>query len=578
VGDGEREGSALNFAAAIVDAKHAQEARGARPVVGGMVVVGVAPPSLIFALPVAAKVAAFMSQKYGQASGQRSFRAVIDSVPSQPKPSEPKGKPGPGGWLSISSTDEQAFFWDRSTWEEAWSAAAVQAALKAGAPASEIGDLGQQVLFAQGTGWYDGPPHPNFLDSIGSVASSVAGGVVGAIGAAAHMATTPFTAAYAIANGDNVADTLGSAWKSITADVTQVAPLAQAVISFVPGIGTGVAAALGAGVALAQGATIDEAFMAGVRGSIPGGPLVRAGFDAAVAVVHGKSFDEALMSAARNQLPSEEAKKAFDIGLAMVHGQNIQSAVAANLGPMAIAALGDVGGDLWNKATSGVSVPGLGVVSKAIQLAGAVGAGDGRKDPILEAVRSTLPPDVQLGFDVGVGILHKGQGLTEAGINLARSQLGNSVDALKGFDTASAIFVGRQLGLLPPPGLSPTEVAAFYAAKGGLMAPAEVKAAIHAYVATPASQNGYALGVQAAAKEVQIAEAHAALSTLRVMVAKGKAGDPMVRARISNIVERYNRLDPEATRAIRLLALAERANREAVSIPMLARAKLKAAA
>lgn len=72
---------------------------------------------------------------------------------------------------------------------------------------------------------------------------------------------------------------------TLAKDVQQVAPYAQMVISVIPGIGTGVSAALSAGLALAQGQPIDEVLKAGMIGALPGGPMVKAGVTTAVETI-----------------------------------------------------------------------------------------------------------------------------------------------------------------------------------------------------------------------------------------------------------------------------------------------------
>jgi hypothetical protein len=73
--------------------------------------------------------------------------------------------------------------------------------------------------------------------------------------------------------------------ETMVKDIQQVAPYAQMVISVIPGIGTGVSAALSAGLALAQGQPIDEVLKAGMIGALPGGPLVKAGVTTCVETI-----------------------------------------------------------------------------------------------------------------------------------------------------------------------------------------------------------------------------------------------------------------------------------------------------
>jgi hypothetical protein len=69
--------------------------------------------------------------------------------------------------------------------------------------------------------------------------------------------------------------------KSQLDDFKEIGPYAQMVLSFIPGIGQGISAAIGAGLALANGQPISKAIMAGIKGAIPGGPLAQMAFEAA---------------------------------------------------------------------------------------------------------------------------------------------------------------------------------------------------------------------------------------------------------------------------------------------------------
>lgn len=135
----------------------------------------------------------------------------------------------------------------------------------------------------------------------------------------------------AVARGeriDRIAHDLGKA--GIT-DVRERMKYAEMVAPFVPGVGTGVAAALGAANALAAGKPITEAIISAARSAIPGGKIAQAGFDIATNLVRGKSPTEAVLSAARAQLgPAGQA--AFDTGLALAQGKKIQNAAIAGAG------------------------------------------------------------------------------------------------------------------------------------------------------------------------------------------------------------------------------------------------------
>ena len=96
-------------------------------------------------------------------------------------------------------------------------------------------------------------------------------------------------------------------------------PHAQAALSFVPGVGSGLSGALGAAHALAKGKGVDDALIAAAAGVIPGGPLAQAAFMAAASVAQGKPIDTVVLAA----LPVSPAEK-----LALAKSLTVVKAVA----------------------------------------------------------------------------------------------------------------------------------------------------------------------------------------------------------------------------------------------------------
>jgi hypothetical protein len=117
---------------------------------------------------------------------------------------------------------------------------------------------------------------------------------------------------------------LAPALTVIKSVVGPVLPYVQSVLSFVPGVGTGISAALGAAQALADGRPIDEAIIAGAKSAIPGGPLAQMAFDSAWGLAHGRPIDSSVLSAMRAQLPTPFAQRAFDTGLALAAAKTAQ--------------------------------------------------------------------------------------------------------------------------------------------------------------------------------------------------------------------------------------------------------------
>lgn len=150
--------------------------------------------------------------------------------------------------------------------------------------------------------------------------------------------------------------------------------LAEMVAPFIPGIGTGVGAALGAANALAAGRPITEAIFAAARSAIPGGRIAQAAFDTAKSLAEGKNITEALLTTARNQLPGgPAARAAFDGAIALAQGKKLQDAAFAAAGrilppsPYAADALSFVKGiaNGQNIQTAALSVIGKRAVQQA---------------------------------------------------------------------------------------------------------------------------------------------------------------------------------------------------------------------
>lgn len=161
---------------------------------------------------------------------------------------------------------------------------------------------------------------------------------------------------------------LASAKGQITA-IRDVAPYAKFVASYIPGVGTGISAAIAAGTALADGRTITEAVLDAARNAVPGGALGKSVFDSALAIAKGNSISQVAMNAALANLPPaardaaniaihaaqgknvragvlqaiaanipSEAKRALEVGTALSVARNIQSHVINNINPAKLAA------------------------------------------------------------------------------------------------------------------------------------------------------------------------------------------------------------------------------------------------
>jgi hypothetical protein len=128
-------------------------------------------------------------------------------------------------------------------------------------------------------------------------------------------------------------------------DFKAVGPYAQMVCSFIPGVGTYIAGAIGCGLALANGEPIGEAILSGVEGMLPGGPLAKMACDVAragieAAVEHKKitwtSIAQEGISAAASAISLPDAAKdalegALTCATSLMQGKTIDRALAAGV-------------------------------------------------------------------------------------------------------------------------------------------------------------------------------------------------------------------------------------------------------
>lgn len=183
----------------------------------------------------------------------------------------------------------------------------------------------------------------------------------GALAAASGLLAGPINVANGLANGGRIDRVLMNNLKTSISQIKTLAPYVQTVISFVPGIGTGLSGAIGAGLALASGMKVTDAILAGVKGALPGGPIAAAAFDVAQAVAqgkpiaqiainaipispaakqalvqgvqlakdlaNGKKVSQALIDNALKALPAQ-AQQAVQIATALAHAKNLQQAVS----------------------------------------------------------------------------------------------------------------------------------------------------------------------------------------------------------------------------------------------------------
>jgi hypothetical protein len=142
------------------------------------------------------------------------------------------------------------------------------------------------------------------------------------------VAVAPAALAEDLAHGARIDHALVHSFKDQVADIKTLAPYAQTVISFVPGVGPGVSGALAASLAIANGHPLSEALVMGIKGAIPGGQLAQSAFGAASSLAQGKGLDQAALDA----LPmSDDQREALHTALSVAgkvaKGQKVQDIV-----------------------------------------------------------------------------------------------------------------------------------------------------------------------------------------------------------------------------------------------------------
>ena len=296
-------------------------------------------------------------------------------------------------------------------------------------------------------------------------------------GAADVIGSTPFRITQQVLEGGNVSKVALGNLKQALSSVKSLAPYVQTVISFVPGVGTGVSAAIGAGLALAEGQSITAAMVAGVKGALPCGAaaqsafsiaeaaiqrkpidqiaiaglpisaqqkeLLRNGMQAAKDIASGKNVAKSIVDTAVKGLPPEYAK-AVQVGMAMGHAKSLQSALKTGA---AEGASYLSKGDNFKRLTSGTKNMNFGKMASVIgsSKAGiqkAIGAAQAlqNKSPIIgEALKQAVSHYASgspghIGFSTAINVLKKTAG-NQVALGVARRALPNEA-ARQAFDAA----------------------------------------------------------------------------------------------------------------------------------------------
>lgn len=222
-------------------------------------------------------------------------------------------------------------------------------------------------------------------------------------------------------------------------------------------------------------------------------------------------------------------------------------------------------------AGAAVFIPGAGVaVSAAMATATVLGKAASAKDALIGVAReqvSQLGPLAETGFDAANGVLLQGKPVTKEVLDLARSEAAKiSPDALAGFDAAASMHVGRYSRVKAPKTMTdPRSRAAFYTAQGLRNAPAATVKRVHTSLKiaqNPTWKKGFHVGVSAAKKEQQIESAQVTLARMRETMRQVRDDDPRAVAYVRALVQKDAKGDAKAKGELKMLAIADRANRE----------------
>lgn len=177
--------------------------------------------------------------------------------------------------------------------------------------------------FTEFGGWNPIKSIKSAVKSVSKVVSKVPG---------VSTITAPMRLVSDIAQGKNVARSLGRAGSTVVRDTRSALPVAAGVASFMPGVGTGVASGLSALSAASQGKSLRAIAEEAAIGAVPGGQLYKSAIQTGIDVARGgnvlKSVTNRGLEYARTQLPGGEvAQRALNVGLQVAKGGNIAKAV-----------------------------------------------------------------------------------------------------------------------------------------------------------------------------------------------------------------------------------------------------------
>lgn len=346
------------------------------------------------------------------------------------------------------------------------------------------------------------------------------------------LASAPFDLAASIIEGESLDKAFIDNFKSVIADVKEVAPYVKAVMSFIPGVGTLVSAAIGAATAIVEGQPITEVILSAVAGAIPGGDLASDAFHAAAAIVQGKGIANAVIAA----LPiPDEAKPMLSGALSMVEsvaegkapGDALVQATMAALPSDVQDTLKSVGADkltgkladaAWSEAVkkgvkpeqmkglqTGVAMAHAQRLQQATTAAASSSsalqklAQDGQTvvshTPVAAEAEKLLQGQGVDGFLVGLGLMQ--YRIDQHSFTATRAAL--SATDQHGFNLAVSLHIGRVRSPAPPATNTAAHNAGFFVSKGMQGAREEVKAHLMTLVSANAKVRA---GAQRAVEQI----------------------------------------------------------------------------
>jgi len=327
-----------------------------------------------------------------------------------------------------------------------------------------------------------------------------------------------------VANGDRVDQAVLNNLKENIANAKTVAPYAQSVVSFVPGVGQGVSGVIGASLALANGQNIGDAVVTGIKQAAPGGPIGQAAFTVGLGALHGDRIE----TIALGVLPiPDSAKDAVSAGLDVAHkiasGQRVdevlvqeaysklpsmaQKAVDVARGKVGFAnavvneSLKMVPGDAGKALKIGMAVGHAKNLQEAIKTVATspdtlgkladVGKVASAKNPVIAGAANVAGVGVN-GFHIGMGLM-KHSGVTPRILLDMRKGLVD--DDKRGFDLAVATHVGMVTNKAPRL-KDPKARAGFYMTMGMRGARPQTKARMMREIAKhPEAKKGATLAI-----------------------------------------------------------------------------------